>query len=104
MPALPKSSGSRGGDERAEAGPADPPAARREALDRRSQRLAGLARPQDVVALEQPLDHRFSASEQAEDEGAMGDRLVARRAEPPLERRPADRAQRRGLSGVRRGS
>ncbi len=57
----------------------------RRSIDR-AERLAGLARPQDVVALEQALDHRLAAGQEAEDEGAMGNRLVAGRAEPPLER------------------
>src|SRR5208337_1876932 len=81
-----------------EAGPADPPAARRQALDDRTQSFTGFAGAQDVVALEQPIDLGLAASQEAEDEGAMGNRLVAGRAEPAVEPRPTDRAQRRGTA------
>ena len=99
VPALPKSSVVAGRKQRSEAGPADPPAARRQALDHRAERPAGLARPEDVVALEQSFDQRLAAGEQAEDEGAVGNRLVAGRPEAAAKRLPATGAQ--GGSNVR---
>ena len=89
------------GKQRPEPGPADPPAARREALDRGSERPARFTRPQDVVSLEQPFDLGLAAGEQAEDEGAVGNRLVAGRPEAAAKRPAADGAQ--GEGGVRSG-
>jgi hypothetical protein len=91
-------------EKRAEAGALDPPATGPKTLDRSAQRLARLARPEDVVALEQPLDHRLAAAEQAENEGAMRNRLVARRADAPLEGPAAHGAEGRGWNGAREGN
>src|SRR6516165_2072508 len=79
--------------ERAKAWAPNPPAARREPLDRGAESPAGLACPQNVDALEQAFDPRLAARQEAENEGAMGDRLVARRPEAPLEGLSPNRAQ-----------
>jgi lipopolysaccharide assembly protein A len=73
---LPKSSTPRA-RQPADADAGDLPAARAEAFDARAQRLAGLGGAQDVVALEQPLDRRLADGEEAEDQRAVRNRLVA---------------------------
>src|SRR5271166_2756495 len=90
--------------DRAEAGPANPPSAWPEPLDCGAERLAGLSGPEHVVALEQPLDLRFAAGQEAKQEGAMRDRLVARRPDPALERSRAHGAERRRCGRMRRMS
>ena len=89
---------------RAEPGAANPPLAGPETLDDRAERLARLAGPEHVVALEQPLDLRFAAGQEAKQEGAMGDRFVARRPDPALERSRAHGAEGRRRAGMRRMS
>ena len=79
-------------EERAEPGARDLPAAFAEALDMGAQGLAGLAGAQHVVAFQQPFDRGHAAAEQAENEGAMRDRLVAGRARAPFERAASLRA------------
>ena len=88
----------------AEARPANSPLARPEPLDDRAERLARLARPQHVVALEQPLDFRFAAGEKAEQKRAMRDRLVPRRPDPPFQRPRALGGERRCRGKMRRMS
>ena len=56
------------GQERAEAGSANSPCARRETLDDGAERLASLAGPEHVVALEQPLDFGLAAGQEAQAE------------------------------------
>ena len=69
------------------------------ALDDRAERPASLAGPQHVVAFEQPLDPGFATGEEAKQEGAMRDRLVARRPDPALERARARGAEGRSRAG-----
>ena len=87
---------------RADAQAADSPAPLADPLDAGAERAASLACAQHVVAFEQSLDRRFTAAQQAEDEGAMRDRLVARRTDAPFERAAALGAER--LGGGRQGS
>ena len=93
VPALPKSSVSRGDKSAPSPGPADAPAPGREPLDRRAQGLAGPAGAQYVVALEQALDGGLAAGQEPEQESAMRNGLVARGSEPPVERRGPQGAQ-----------
>src|SRR6185437_6822041 len=88
------------GQDRADADPLNSPCARPAPVDDRAERLASLTGSHDVVALEQPFDRRQATREKAEQKGAMRDRLIARRPDPPLERPRAFGAERR--SGGRR--
>ena len=79
-----------------------------------AERLAGLAGAQHVVALEQALDARQAAGKQAEQEGAVRDRLVAgrphaaaqgrRRGARSAGGRYAEEAADMGSSSVKAGS
>ena len=83
-------------ENRADAEAADAPAPLADPLDAGAERAAGFAGAQHVVAFEQALDRGFAAAQQAEDEGAMRDRLVAGRAGAPSERAAALGAERLG--------
>ena len=89
--------------DRAEPGAANPPRPGPGALDDRAERPASLAGVQHVLALEQPLDPGFAAGQEAEQEGAMRDRLVARRPDPTFQRSCAHGAEGRSR-GMRRMS
>ena len=102
VPALPKSSGGARRENRADAEAVDAPAPFSDPLDAGAERAAGFAGAQHVVAFEQAVDHGFAAAEQAKNEGAMRDRLVAGRADAASERAAAFGAER--LDGGRRGS
>ena len=96
VPALPKSSVSRGASSAPSPGPRTLHAPAR-ALDDGAERPARLAGAQHVVALEQPLDLVVAAGQQSEQEGAMRNRLVAGRANAALA--AAARARVNGRAG-----
>ena len=76
-------------EQRTHAEAVDPPPPLAAALDAGAERAAGLSRAQHVVAFEHAIDRRFAAAQQAEDEGAMGDRLIAGRTRAASERAAA---------------
>ena len=89
-----------GRHERAEAWAPDPPAAGPKSLDRRAQSFGRPCRSSARLRPEEALDPRLTAGQEAENKGAVGDRLVAWRSEAPLERHSPDRAQGAGTSRV----
>ncbi len=72
----------------------DAPAPFAEPLDARAEGAAGFAGVQNVVALQQTADFGCPTGQQAEDEGAMRNRLVAGRPDASFERARARRGQR----------
>ena len=64
-----------------------------DALDSGAERAHGVCGVEDVLAFKEAGDLRLSHRERAEDERAMGDRLVARHADLAAERPRAPRAQ-----------
>ena len=81
--------------ESAYAHPVHPPRAFARALDAGAEGAHGLRRVEDVFAFKQPFDARLADRHGAEDEGAMGDRLVAGHAHAAFERPGAARHKRR---------
>ena len=79
VPALPKSSVSRGSSKRAEAHAMDAPAPFADPLHLGAERGAGAAGVQDILAFEQARTPGFADAQQAKQKGAMGNALVARR-------------------------
>jgi hypothetical protein len=70
----------RWGQQSANSHPGDAPASPAHPFDARAKRLAGLARAHDVVAFQKARDIGDALAKQAEDESAMRNRLIARRA------------------------
>ena len=85
VPALPKSSGASGCEQRAVAGAADDPFVA-VLLDLRAHRLHRRAGAHHVLAFEQAGDAGLAGGQAAEHEGAVRDRLVARHARRARER------------------
>ena len=83
-------------EQAADAEPVDPPGAGAGAGDGRAEGAHGGDRGEDVVALEQALDAGLADGERPQHEGAVGNRLVARRPDGAGERprRPASAAPR----------
>src|ERR1700684_4430040 len=83
--------------QRAEAGPVDGPAARPVMDDLRAELAARRAGAQNVLAFEQAVNLDAAAGQQAEQESAMRDRLVARRPDATAQRAAAAGFERRFL-------